>query len=125
MADVEIELVNEHADASELDQATRALRDDLVDLDGCTVTQPNAPAPAGTKGIDPAVLGQLLLATVGSGGIAVTVVSVVRDWLMRNKDYKLRIKRGETEVELAGANAQELKGLLADVKAMLVAETSA
>jgi hypothetical protein len=65
-------------------------------------------------------LGQILLTAMGSGGIAVTLVSVLRDWLTRNKDFKLRIKRGETEIELSGSSPEKLKGMLAEVKSLLM-----
>jgi hypothetical protein len=122
MAKLTLELVNEQADGSELDEATRTLQDDLDALDGCTVGQPSRPAPPGTKGLDAALTGQLLLATVGSGGIAVTLLSVLRDWLMRHKEYKLRIKRGEVEIELCGSDPEALMRLLADAKALLLLE---
>jgi len=76
-------------------------------------------APVGANG-DATLLGQLLLSFIGSGGIAVTLILVLRDWLIRHDDFKLRLKRGETEIELSGGNPQELKGLLAEIKSLLV-----
>jgi hypothetical protein len=40
--------------------------------------------------------------------------------LTRHDDFKLRIKRGKTEIELSSGNPQELKRLLAEVKSLLV-----
>jgi type IV secretory pathway TrbD component len=65
-------------------------------------------------------LGQLLLTVMGSGGMAVTLISVLRDWLTRHQDVKIRVKRGETEIELSGGNPEELKGLLAEIKSLLM-----
>ena len=67
------------------------------------------------------MLGQLLLATVGSSGVAVTVLSLLRDWLLRNRGFKLRVKRDGTEFELEGSGPRQLPNLLAQVRPLLVA----
>ena len=120
MRELMIQIANDEAEASELDAATRRLRAELSVVDGCEVSQPTASAPAGTKAADVSLLGQLLLTVMGSGGMAVTLISVLRDWLTRHKDFKIRVKRGETEIELSGGNPEELKGLLAEVKSLLM-----
>jgi len=125
MPQLMIELVNEQADAGEIDAATRSLWGDLDALDDCTAAPPRDTAPPGAKGLDAAVVGQLLLAAVGSGGIAATLLSVLRDWLMRNKGYTLRLKRGNREIELGGTDPEALKALLADAKALLLPDEHA
>lgn len=119
MSGITLQIASDEADASELDAATRRLIAELSAVDGCEASQATAQAPAGTKAVDVGLLGQLLLTTIGSGGIAVTLISVLRDWLTRHKDFKLKIKRGKTEIELSGGNPEELKGLLAEVKSLL------
>jgi len=125
MSQLMIELVNEQADAREIDAATRSLLGELDALADWAVEPPRRTPPLGTKGLDAAVLGQLLLAAVGSGGIAATLLSVLRDWLMRNKEYTLRLKRGDREIELGGTDPEALKGLLADAKALLLPDEHA
>lgn len=120
MRELMIQIASNEAEASELDTATRRLRAELLAVDGCEVSQPTAAVPVGAKAVDASLLGQLLLTTIGSGGIAVTLISVLRDWLTRHKDFKLRIKRGETEIEVSGGNPEDLKSLLAEVKSLLM-----
>jgi hypothetical protein len=115
-----IQIASDEADASELDAATRRLMAELSAVDGCEISQPPAAVPVGAKAGDTILLGQLLMSLIGSGGIAVALISVLRDWLTRHKDFKLRIKREDTEIELSGGNPAELKGLLAEVKSLLV-----
>ena len=119
MQELKIQITGDDIEASELDAVTRRLRTELAAVDGCEVALLATAAPVGAKG-DAILLGQLLLSFIGSGGIAVTLISVLRDWLTRHDDFKLRIKRGENEIELSGGNPQELKRLLAEVKSLLV-----
>jgi hypothetical protein len=120
MHELMIQIASDEADASELDAATRRLRAELQAVEGCDISQASTVVPMGAKAGDAISLGQLVLSLVGSGGIAVTLISVLRDWLTRHKDFKLKIKRGATEIELSGGNPAELKGLLAEVKTLLV-----
>ena len=119
MGEITIQLVGDGADASELDAAARRLISELSAVEGCEISPVTMPAPPGTKAADIGLLGQLLLTAIGSGGVVVTLVSVLRDWLTRNKDFKLKIKRGDAEIELSGGKPEELKGLLAEVKSLL------
>jgi hypothetical protein len=52
------------ADAAELDHATSQLREELVELDLERVDRPTEPAPPGSRGLDVAALGTLI---VGAG----------------------------------------------------------
>jgi len=120
MRELIIQIASDEAEASELDTATRRLMAELSAVEGCEVSQASAAVPVGAKAGDAILLGQLLMSLIGSGGIAVTLISVLRDWLTRHQDFKLRIKRGDTEIELNGSSPEELKGLLAEVKSLLV-----
>jgi len=120
MRELMLQIASDEAGDSELDAVTRRLMAELSRVDGCEVSQAAAAVPVGAKAIDAALLGQILLTLIGSGGIAVTLISVLRDWLTRHKDFKLKIKRGDTEIELSGGSPEELKGLLAEVKSLLV-----
>lgn len=113
---------SEQADASQIDAATRSLRSELLVVDDCEVSQPTTPTPPGAKVVETAMLGQLLLTFIGSGGICVTLISVIRDWLISHKDYKLRVKHGDSEIELCGDNPEKLKELLADVKSLMMTD---
>ena len=120
MRELMIQIASDEAEASELDAATRRLMAELSRVDGCEVSQASAAVPVGAKAVDAALLGQLLLTLIGPAGVAVALVSVLRDWLTRHKDFKLRIKHKDTEIEFSGGSPEELKGLLAEVKSLLV-----
>lgn len=120
MRELMIQITSNAADASELDTATRRLMAELSAVEGCEINQSPAAVPDGAKAVGASRLGQLLLTAIGSGGIAATLVSVLRDWLTRHQDFKLRIKRGDTEIELSGGSPEELTRLLAEVKSLLV-----
>jgi hypothetical protein len=120
MHELLMQIASDEADASELDAATRRLRAELQAVEGCDIRQPSAVVPVGAKAVDASLTGQLLLTAFGSGGIAVTLISVLRDWLTRHRDFTLKIKRGATEIELSGSSPEELKSLLAEVKTLLV-----
>ncbi|MGZ5009422.1 MAG: effector-associated constant component EACC1 [Methylobacter sp.] len=115
-----IQVTCDEVDPSELDAATRRLRAELSAVEGCEVSQPNATIPVGVKALDAVLLGQLLLSAIGSGGIAVTLISVLRDWLTRHNEYKIRIKCGENEIELSGSDPEKLKSMLIVFKPMLM-----
>jgi|SRR5262245_2051915 len=104
------------ADASELDEATRQLRCELESHTALAVSAPLAAVPIGAKSADPAIVGQLLLAAVGSGGLAVTLVSVFKDWLFRHRGFKLKLKRGDDEIEVSGLSPEEFEALLPKVR---------
>ena len=120
MRELMIQITSNAADASDLDTATRRLMAELSAVEGCEISQSSAVVPDGAKAVGASRLGQLLLTAIGSGGIAATLVSVLRDWLTRHQDFKLRIKRGDTEIELSGGSPEELTRLLAEVKSLLV-----
>jgi hypothetical protein len=119
MGQITIQLFGDEADVHELDAVARRLSSELEALEGCEVSPATSPAPAGAKAVEIGLLGQLLLTIIGPSGVAVALVAVLRDWLARHKDFKLKIKRGDTEIELSGGDPEKLQGLLAEVKSLL------
>ena len=111
-----LEVCSSDADARELDDATRRLRDEIERATDVAITWPAAVTPSGAKAADAAIVGQLLLAAIGSGGVAVTLVSVFRDWLSRHRGFKLRLRRGDDEIEVSGLTPQEFEALLPKVR---------
>jgi hypothetical protein len=71
------------ADDAELEQLTQALRDEILQLDDVsTVEQASAvPAPDGTRGLDVAAIGSLVVSAVPGVQAAVKVLTVIRGWL--------------------------------------------
>jgi hypothetical protein len=71
-------------DAEEIDRMNRQLRARLQELDVDDVTPVGDGAlPAGAKGADAASMGELLVTMSAGGGVFVTVLATVRDWLGR------------------------------------------
>ena len=94
---VDIEIVIPGASLAELDLATRQVARQLAAIHGCEVSHRLSQSPDGSKSADGATIGQIVLAVVGSGGVAAGVLSTVGGWLGRNREAKLRIKRGDSE----------------------------
>jgi hypothetical protein len=62
----------------------------------------------------------LLVTFLGAGGIAVTIINVVKDWLLRNPGFKVRIKRPDgAEVELAGIDPKEVQSALKAIQSWI------
>jgi hypothetical protein len=102
------------ADPEEVERSGRQLRAALAELDVDDVTGTSAAgAPPGSKGVDVAGLGELLVTMSASGGVFATVVATVRSWLARRGDaaaVKLTID-GDT-LELARASTAERADLV-------------
>jgi hypothetical protein len=85
------------------------LRRELMELDigsVATVASANA-APAGTKGVDVAEWGSLLV-TLSSGGVLAHLVGVLRDWLKRQSgDHTVSVTIDGDKMNLSNATAQE------------------
>lgn len=106
-------------DAREVEQATRVLREELDRLRDVRADAVAGVLPAGAKAAGALELGQIVLTLLGSGGVAVGVIAALKDWLTRNRRMKLRVKRGDVEVELDVAAADELPAALATLRTLL------
>lgn len=96
------------ADDAELELATARLRAELapLDLDSVELAR-GGPLPAGAKG-DPVTIGALVVALSASGGVFVTMLDAVRDWLSRQAGgHKVTITMGGDTLVLDGATAAE------------------
>ena len=98
------------ADEVRLDSLTRQLRNELLELDVRDVRPAPADteAPPGSRGFDVATAGQLVVAMVGTQGIA-GLVSAVLGWLGRGHDSprKVRLEVEGDVLELSGASSEE------------------
>ena len=105
--DLLVELFDADADPERLDQLTQALRRELLELDVDSVDQATAgPAPEGTRGLELAAIGALLVKAAASSEMLVKVIGVVRGWLRsgppRNQ-RTLRLTIGDQSIELTHA----------------------
>ena len=59
---------------------------------------------AGSKG-DPVTVGTIVMTLIGSGGIAVALVQVLKSYLEREKHLRIKVKgKNGQEIELDGSN---------------------
>ena len=103
-------LSEDGADAERLDAVTRTLRRELDELDVERVTQLTAgEAPEGTRAIEVAAVGALLV-TLGNSAQALSkVVGAIRDWLGRTPGpvRTVRLELGGDVLELSQASVTE------------------
>ena len=112
-----IELSEAGSDPARLDELTTRLRDELLELDVEGVERVGAgPAPDGTRAIELAAIGALLVTTGQSVEIVAKVVSAVRGWLRRDPDSArvVKVTLGDRTIELTGASSEQQDLLVAE-----------
>jgi hypothetical protein len=99
------------ADAGELDAATAQLRDELLELDVDAVARAvGRPAPAGTRGVDAAALGTLMV-SAGRGAIG-PLVSALHSWVTRRSSRSVKITIDGDSLELTNASRADQERLV-------------
>ncbi len=114
-AELKIELYEPDADLDAIDELTRNLRMELLELDVDSVSAPTAgPPPPGSKGLELAAIGALLVQVKGSVQVVSAVVATLRSWLQRgaspNRTLKVTVD-GRT-LELSAATAEQQQRLV-------------
>jgi hypothetical protein len=112
--DILIETSDIDADPERLDQLAGRLRHDLLELDVDSVVAARAPdAPAGSKGLDMADIGSLLVSMKMSIDLAEKVVSVIRGWIKRSPQSRsVKITVGDKTVELSDVTVDQQQQIL-------------
>jgi hypothetical protein len=111
---VQVTLVLEtEADARELEELTARLRRELLALDVEAVERaPAGPAPEGTRAVDLAAIGTLLV-TLGKGAAALApLVAAVRSWLSARGAGTVKMQIGGDTIEVTGALSAEQRALV-------------
>lgn len=106
------------AQNEDAEPALRELGYDLQSLPEISVRHTHlGAAQEGAKALDGNIVG-LIVGLSGAGAILPTALTVLRDWLVRQRPTtKLRIKLGDTEVEWDGATPPaEILALVASLK---------
>ena len=108
---LELRLDARDGDAEELERLTRQLRGRLEELNVDAV-EPilGGTAPAGTKAVDWAVLGGLLV-RYGPAGVS-AVVRTVQAWVARDARRSVTIRAGDRELVLSAATAEQQERLV-------------
>jgi len=102
------------ASDEDLEDLSRRLRDDLLELDVETVETARKQAPAGSKsplGID----WTTLFVTLATSGVLSTLIVEVRAWLVRAQASSVTLKLGDDELTLTGTGpySEEQKRVIA------------
>ena len=114
--DILVELIEPDADPERLDATTRALRQELLDLDvESVVPATSGPAPEGSKGLDIAAVGALVVHATAAGDVVVKLVTLLRGWLRRSPargPQALRLTIGGQSLELTNATEDQQQELV-------------
>ncbi len=101
------------ADAEELAELTRQLREDLLHLDVETVDLAHAgEAPTGTKAVDPVTAGTLLVTLAASGGVLTTLINALQSWLTRHERRGVTLEIGGDKLDVTGISSEEQQRLI-------------
>ena len=105
------------ADAEELEQLTRQLRAELLELDVTAVDLVKAgKIPEKAKAGDPISWGVLLLTLAAPGGVLTSLINLLQSWLSRHERRSLTIDIQGDKLELKGIpiSPEERQRLLDD-----------
>ena len=103
--------VGSDADPEEVAEATLQLRRELLELDVESVEIPRAgDPPPGSRAVDLAALGALVV-TVAQSQLLASVVAAVRSWLAGSRQRSIKLELGGDVLELSGVSSAEQRRL--------------
>ncbi|CAN5864087.1 hypothetical protein BH20ACT6_BH20ACT6_05350 [soil metagenome] len=102
------------ADAQRLEELTLSLRRELLELDVEDVELPRGgTAPAGSRALDVAAVGALLVTLTSSARTVTSVVDTVRRWLARSpRGRTVELTIGDRSLRLEGASREQQERLV-------------
>jgi hypothetical protein len=101
------------ASDEELDRLTRRLRDELLQLDVEEVRRgPAGEAPEGSRTVDPAALGHLLVTLAAAPATLRAVAGAVKAWLARSAARSVRLELDGDVIELTGLSSADQQRLI-------------
>lgn len=112
-----IQLTETDAEPERLEELTIELRRELLALDVDDVAPAQAgEAPAGSRSIELAAIGALLVTMNQTTDVLAHIVSTVRDWLRRSPEPKrtVRMTIGGRSIELSAASDAQQDRLVAE-----------
>ena len=110
------------AEPDRVDRLTLSLRRELIAAGIDDVEQgTEGPAPAGTRGLDAATVGSLLVTITSSTLAATQAINTIRGWASRgSKDGKVRITVGDSTLTLSGTHSEQEQRLVTEFLATVL-----
>lgn len=112
-----IQLSEAGSDPERLDELTTRLREELLNLDVDDVEKvTEGDAPAGTRGLEIAAIGALLVTLQQSGPAITGVINTIREWLKRDPEptREVEITMGGRSIKLTAASSAQQDQLVAE-----------
>ena len=113
---VELQLnLDEEFDEEELDALTTGLRRQLLQLDVESVDRAEGPPPpTGARAADASSVGMLLVTLASTPELLRALVGTVRGWLSRSAARSVKVKLGDSELEVTGVSSEQQERLITD-----------
>jgi len=108
---VTVEITDADGDAHHLDDLTRRLRDELLELDVAVGPASAGDAPPGARSVELVALGTLLL-TIAQSPVLASVIDAVSRWLGQRRNRTVRLDIGGDVLELSGVGDAEQRRLV-------------
>lgn len=102
------------SDPDELASLTALLREELLDLDVDEVRSvAGGAAPPGSKGIELAAIGALVVRLVSSPKALLGVVRTIAGWVERSGARSVRVQIGDDVLEVTGISTEDQRAVIA------------
>ena len=99
------------ADAAELDDAALQLRRELLELDVEDVERPaGGPPPAGTRAVEAALIGTLVVTATRE--LVGAVIRVVAGWLSRSSGRSVKLEIDGDSIDVTDPSAEDQRRLI-------------
>ncbi|GLZ28259.1 hypothetical protein Lesp02_04490 [Lentzea sp. NBRC 105346] len=112
--DVRVLLAERGADAERLDLVTGYLRQEISQLDVSVTALPSGPPPEGSRALDAATVGGLLVTAAQSTTALQSIITTIRGWLGRGTQVQrmVRVEIDGDVLEIADASAEDQDKLI-------------
>ncbi|GIE37036.1 hypothetical protein Ait01nite_100810 [Actinoplanes italicus] len=102
---------DEDADEQRLDEVTRQLRRELADLDVAVEGAPGGPAPLGTRAVELAAIGTIIV-TLSQSVVLAAVINAISAWLTQRQQGSVRVEMDGEALELTGSPTPQHRRLI-------------
>lgn len=100
-------------DAEELEELTRQLREEIMELDVESADFAGVEeVPAGAKVVEPISLGTVLVTLLATGGVITTLINAIQAWLTRHERQSITIEIDGDKLEITGISDGEKQQLV-------------